>query len=472
MNSLSQRRVAVIGGGLSGLATATHLVRQNNAVDITLFESSGRVGGVIATECTEGFLIDHGADMFACQPSAALDLCRALGVEDQLIEPRVQRRGAMIVRNGKLVPVPDGFVLMRATKWWPLLKSPLLSPAGKLRFLAERWVTGQDLETDQSVGQFVRHRMGSEVLDRIVAPLVGGIYTADIDKLSMQATMAPIVKMVRQYGSLAKATSARKASGEDSSERTSSGARYNQFRAFSGGMQKLLDSLADALPKDSIRQSTAVTKLEPSVQDSSWLVHTSDKRQAFDQVVLATPARVSARLLENHATKASSQLGSIESSSVAIVVLALRRNDIHRTINTFGIVVPPIEGRRVIAISFASHKFDGRASDDYVLTRVFVGGSLQPELLSRDDSELVDLVQQELAELIGYQGDPAFSHVVRWNHSMPQYHVGHLQRVRQIEEDVAKHPGLHLVSNALHGVGIAPVIQSAKKVADRISGNQ
>ncbi len=230
---MSNYRVAIVGGGLSGLATAAKLHLAEPTLSLSLFEAADRVGGVIHTEQESGFLIDCGADMFATKPPAALDLCRELGLDDRLIEPQADGRGARIVQRGRLLPIPEGFVLMRATQLTPMLTTPLLSLSGKLRFLAERWIKSPAHEeaADESVGDFVRRRMGVEILDRIVAPLTAGIYTADVNKLSMQATMGPIAEMERQYGSLAAATAARRRRGEDSVERGSTGARYGQFRA-------------------------------------------------------------------------------------------------------------------------------------------------------------------------------------------------------------------------------------------------
>lgn len=469
MNQNARPRVAIIGGGLSGLATAVQIHLADASVELRLVEAASRCGGVIHTEYSAPFLIDHGADMFATSPPAALKLCERMGVADQLIEPKVEGRGAMIVFQGRPVPIPDGFVLMRATKLWPMLTTPLLSLTGKLRFLCERWIGSPESDADESVAEFVRRRMGSEVLDRLVGPLTAGIYTADVEKLSLWATTTAIVEMQREFGSLARATAVRRRAGKDSPERSSTGARYGKFRAFRGGMRDLIRSLEAALPGGTIRTECRIASLtrDKSLSGNpTWRIDQDD--QTYDHVVIATPPRIAAGLLDDHAAGAAQTLRGIESASTAIVVLAVRREDIQRHVETFGMVVPPIENRKVLAVSFASQKFAGRAPHDHVLIRVFIGGALQPDLLQLSDDQLVELARGELADLIGLTGPGVLSRVVRWNQAMPQYHVGHLQRVEQIESSVAQTPGLHLVSNALHGVGIAPVIQSAGNVADRI----
>ena len=467
MSGHSPLRVAVIGGGLSGLATAAKLCRLDPSVEVKLFERSDRVGGVIHTEQIGSFLVDHGADMFSTKPSAAYDFCCEIGLQDRLIEPNLQGRGARIVRDGKLLPIPNGFVVMRATQCLPMLTTPLLSLSGKLRFLMERWVRPRNEERDESIADFVRRRMGSEALDRIVAPLSAGIYTADVTKLSMQATMRPIAKMEQRYGSLAKATSARRRSGQDSIERNSTGARYGQFRAMRGGMVELIQGIAACLPSDSIHLNAEVSSLE-RCSGKQWRLTVHGVAETFDHIVIALPPRPAAKLLASHTAETAEQLERIQSASTAIVVLGVRRSDIQKPVETFGFVVPLSENRRILAGSFASQKFSGRAPDDHVLIRVFIGGAMQPELLEHTDEELTLIAREELGELIGLTGSPVLTRVVRWNHAMPQYHVGHAELVARIDEKMAQLDGVSLVSNALHGVGIAPVIQLADKTAHQV----
>lgn len=467
MRSSPPHRVAVIGGGLSGLATAAKLCRLAPDLDVQLFEGSGRVGGVIHTERVGDYLVDHGADMFSTKPSAALDFCNEIGLQDQLIEPKESGRGARIVRDGKLLPIPSGFVVMRATQCWPMLSTPLLSIRGKLRFLLERWIRSNPDDSDESIASFVQRRMGSEVLDRIVAPLSAGIYTANVNRLSLQATMGPIAKMEREYGSLARATAARRRSGEDSIERNSTGARYGQFRALRGGMIELIQGIAACIPKDAIHLRSEVSSL-CRAEDGTWQVTTDGTTDSFDHVVIALPPAPAARLLHPHCIDAANELQQIEAASTAIVVLGVRQSDIKRPVSTFGFVVPLSENRRILAGSFASQKFAGRAPDDQVLIRVFIGGAMQPELLEKSDEDLVAIALEELGDLIELTGQPAFTRVVRWNQAMPQYHVGHRERVQRIDEQIDKLDGVSLVSNALHGVGIAPVIQLADKTARQI----
>ncbi len=462
----NSRRVAIVGGGLSGLTAAVKLHRADPSLDLTLYESADRVGGVIHTEQVDGFTIDHGADMFATEPSGVIELCRQIALDERLIEPEIAGRGARIVYRGRLVPVPEGFVVMRATRLLPVLTSPLLSLSGKLRFLAERWVKPGGQE-DESIGDFVRRRMGKQVLDRIVAPLAAGIYTGDVDRLSMRATMGPIAELERRYGSLAAANAALE---KGSAEKTSAGARYERFRSFPCGMIELVNGLAAALPAAAIRLNTPVQSIHRQGGQFRLTIGSPDASESVlcDRLIVATPASTAARLIRDLVPGAAVELAKIESTSTAIVVLGVRRSDIRKDISTFGFVVPPAERRRILAGSFASNKFAGRAPDGHVLIRCFIGGALQSELLDHSDEELISIARGELADLIGLVGAPIVSRVVRWDRAMPQYHVGHLDRVEKIQRAIAESPGLSLISNSLGGVGIAAVVRSADRIAAEV----
>ncbi len=472
LNASSSPKICIVGGGLSGLATAIKLQNLLPNAAITLYEAAPRVGGVIHTEKCGNFLVDHGADMFATNPPHAMKLCEELGVTERLCEPSMEGRGAKIVCNGKLVPLPEGFVLMRATQLIPMLQTPLLSVLGKLRFLFERWIPRKkknlDAFDDESISSFVTRRMGREMLDRLVAPLTAGIYTADVSKLSMLATMAPIAKMESEYGSLAKATSARRKRGQDSVERNSAGARYSQFRAFKGGMIDLINAIVASLSEGSINLETEVKSIQPKT-GGGWEISLADQVVPYDEVILATPPHITAKLLADHDSSAAELMGRIEASSAAIVILGVHRSQIKAPANCFGFVVPLNEKRQILACSFASTKFAGRAPEDQTLIRVFVGGAMQPELLEKSDEALIELTRQELSELIGLEGEPELKQVVRWNDAMPQYHVGHLERVKLLEARIEKIEGLSIVSNALHGVGISPLIGQAEDVASSIA---
>ncbi|HEV7278657.1 MAG TPA: protoporphyrinogen oxidase [Pirellulaceae bacterium] len=466
-------RVAILGGGISGLAAAFELQKANDqtpaeAIAYDLLEAGDELGGILQTEQRDGFVIERAADMFSVREPWARDLCRDLGLESDLLGTNERYRRAFVVRRGKLHPVPEGFTLLAPSKWWPIAKSPLLNVPGKLRMAAERFVRRRDSDEDESLASFSRRRFGSEAYERLIQPLIGGIYTADPEKLSMLATLPQFVEMERSHGSIVAATLAKPKTPAGREGTAESGARYGGFVAPKGGMRELIQRIAAALPAEAVHRRTAVAAVTQD-DDGAWTIELADgRRETYDAVVLATPSHVAAKLLAEAKPELSSALNQITHASAAIVVAGYRKSQIARPLDGFGLVVPHVERRKILAGSFASVKFPGRAPDDAVLTRTFVGGALQPELLERDDAEIAELVRRELAELLGVQGEPLFAEVVRWNRTMPQYHVGHLDRVAAIERLVEQSPGLAVAGNAYRGVGIPFCIRSGQQAASRV----
>ena len=458
------KKIAVIGGGISGLAAAYRLIELDDLLQVTLFEASERVGGVLRTEQRDGFLVEHSADMFTTKDPWALDLCRRIGFEDQLIETNLEHRKAFIVHRGKLVDVPAGFSLMSPSRVWPILTTPLLSWQGKLRLGCEYFTKRRQDERDESLASFSRRRMGREVYERIIQPVVGGIYTADPEKLSMTATMPQFVQMEREYGSMIRGM--KKADRENNARRAASGARYGLFLAPRNGMSSFVQAIVRRLPEGCIQLNSQVEKLNRSGQ--RWQLSISGQQIDFDAVIIATHAGRAAPIVESTSAELSGDLASIVHAGAAVVVLGFRRSQVEHPLNGFGFVVPLVEQRNILACSFSSVKFDGRAPDDSVLMRVFVGGACQSELAELPDHKLLPLVQQELEQLLGAKGDPMFSEIIRWRQTMPQYHVGHLELVERIEQRVEQLPYLALAGNAYRGVGIPFCIKSGEQAAERI----
>lgn len=439
---------------------------------MTLLEVSSRLGGVLRTERRDGYLIEQSADMFTTREPWALDLCRRVGIESELIETNKQHRRAFVVHKGKLVPVPEGFTLMSPAKVWPILTTPLLSPLGKLR-LAWEYCTPQKKDSaDESLKSFVTRRFGNEAFDRLIQPLIGGIYTADPSLLSMQATLPQFVEMERKAGSLIAAVrgqgsgvSRQKAGGS----KQESGARYGMFLAPRDGMQRLVDAVGAKLPDGTVRLNAKVEKVERVANELKWKVHVTDEEpREFDAVILAAPAPVTGKLLRCVDEGLASLVANIPQAGCNVALLGFRREQIAHPLDGFGFVVPTVEKRRIIAGSFTSVKYPGRAPDGKVLLRVFVGGALQPELLSLSDAENSKIVLDELRDLLGVTGEPEFCEIAHWHGAMPQYHVGHLDKVRQIEERVATIPGLAVAGNSFRGVGVPFCVHDGEQAAERI----
>ena len=460
------RRVAIIGGGISGLAAAHRVTELDAATEVTLFETSSCVGGILQTDRRDGWLIERSADMFTTREPWAVDLCRRIGIADELIETDARFRRAFVVRQGRLIPVPEGFTLMSPAKVWPIVKTPLLSPLGKLRLAWEYFTPARRDGADESLESFVVRRFGREAFDRLIQPLIGGIYTADPAKLSMAATLPQFLEMESQHGSLIRGMR-RKGPGARGQEPGASGARYGLFVAPREGMQRLVDAVAARLPAGCVRLNSPVERIE---RGEPWrlFVRGQVTPELFDEMILAAPGAVSSRLLKMVDGELASLIERIPHAGCSVAVLGVQRNQIKHPLDGFGFVVPAVEKRRIIAGSMASVKFPGRAPEGKVLLRVFVGGALQPELGELPEDEIRQLVQEELRELIGLSGEPEFCEVVRWLGMMPQYHVGHLDLVARIEARAAAIPHFALAGNAFRGVGIPFCIHSGEQAAERV----
>jgi len=474
-DSAQAPRIAIIGGGLSGLAAAHRLGTlakdAGRPLQIVLFEAGDDVGGLVGTKRVGDYLVETGADSFITNKPWAIQLCRELGIEDRLLPTDPTFRRSLVLHDGKPVSVPEGFMLLAPAKLWPVLTSPIFTLRGKLRMAMEYFVGRNDGEAEESLASFVRRRFGQEALDRLVQPLVGGIYTSDPEKLSLTATLPRFLDMERDHGSLIRAS--RKTTGKQSGAETEgSGARYGLFAAPEKGISELADTLANAVHKlTEVRTATPVSSVEPlaSSEAAGWQVQMSNGHsEQFAAVIFALPAYKTGDLVAGFDKELAGALQSIEYASSAIVVSGHQLKDIAHPLDAFGLVIPAIENRKILAVSFASRKFPGRAPEGRIILRTFVGGAMQPELCQLDDEQLKTLVREELADILGVGGEEDFSLIARFDRAMPQYHVGHLDRVAQIESQAATHAGLALAGNAFHGVGIPDTVHSGRNAAEQV----
>ncbi len=468
-STAAPKRVAVIGGGISGLATAHHLIELDPRLSVTLFERADRAGGVLQTRRQDGFMFEWGADNFITNVPWALDLCRRMGFADQLLETDDQHRGAFVVRKGKLHRIPQGFIIMAPSRVWPVVSTPILSPWGKLRMAGEFFVPRRSDETDESLASFVIRRFGQETYDRLVQPLIGGIYTGDPAQLSLLATMPRFREMEKGHGSLIRAM-LRQGKHQTKADRNSSGGRYSMFVAPREGISSLVQAIVERLPAGAIRLQSPTTALVRQA-NGSWQVSIggeSPNVERFDAIVVATQAQAAADLLRPTDRTLADELSSIHHSGCSIVTLAYQRAQVAHPMDGFGFVVPAVERRQILSGSFSSVKYPGRAPDGQVLIRVFMGGALQADLLELPDERLQEIATRELAELMGIVGPPLLSTVARLPGSMPQYYVGHQQRMAVILQRAAASPGLFLTGNAYQGVGIPFCIRGGEKTAERV----
>jgi len=463
------RRVAVIGGGIAGLAAAHRLVElsreRQQPIELTLLEAGTRVGGAIGTERTDGFVLEAGPDSFISEKPWAIKLCERIGFTPRLVGTRDENRRTYVVHNGRLHSLPDGFLLLAPTQFWPLVVTRLFTWPGKLRMAMDLLLPRGPQRSDESLGSFVTRRLGREALERVAQPLVGGIYTADPDDLSLAATMPRFLEMERKFRSIIWAmwTAQRRA---PAAGRAMSGARWSLFVSVDDGMQSLIDALTQRLPEGAVRLHTAVSAVR---REQSWkLTTTGGETLEADAVILATPAHQSARVVSDVDPQLANELRGIPYASSATVSLAYRDDQIPGALDGFGFVVPLVEARSIVACTYSSMKYPGRAPGGHVLMRCFVGGAMQQSLFEQDDETMVGSVRRELRELLGITSDPLLTRIHRHAQAMPQYRVGHLDRMRRIDACLAHHSGLAVAGNAYRGVGIPDCVHTGEMAAEQV----
>ncbi|HEX8652471.1 MAG TPA: protoporphyrinogen oxidase [Pyrinomonadaceae bacterium] len=468
-------RIVIIGGGISGLAAAHRVVELSTglkrAPELLLLEGSQRTGGVIRTQRRDRFLLEVGPDSFISEKPEAVALATRIGLAERLIETNDAHRRSFIVRGGRLQAVPEGFHLLAPSRLWPFVTTPIFSWTGKARMaldlLLPRRAESANGQLEESLAQFVRRRLGREALERMAQPMVGGIYTADPERLSLRATMPRFLEMEQAHRSLIWGMMRRRRQeGGAEAARGTSGARYSLFLSFDGGMQMLVDAINARLPSGSVRLNTRVEALSFDDQARRWRIHIrGDEAICADAVCLALPAYTAALLLKNVDAELAADLEAIPYASTATINLAWKREDIEHPLDGFGFVVPIIERRATLACTFSSVKFKGRAPEGYALLRAFVGGALQPEMFELDEETMTARVLCDLRALLGIKAQPIFAVVEKWPRSMAQYHLGHLERVARIKRRIAPLSGLHLAGNAYDGAGIPDCIRSGETAA-------
>jgi oxygen-dependent protoporphyrinogen oxidase len=465
-------KVAIIGAGISGLAAAHRLLsgqdQSHEALDLTIFESGHRPGGIIETIVEDGLVLEQGPDSFITVKPAALDLCRQLGLENRLIStnPNPLYRRAFIARRGALSPIPGGFAMVAPSRYDTFFKSDLLSRWGKLRMAIEQFIPRGSEQDDESVASFIRRRFGPEAVDQIAQPMLGGIYTANVQRLSARATLAKFCQYERDWGSVAEGL--RREPKEQHSQKQSSGARYSAFLSLEGGLQNLVNALVQSIGEHRIRCNTSVSSMSKD-QDGHWsLSLSSGGAEKFTAVILAIPAFAAAKLTHNFNSQLAELFSTVKYTSSAVVTCLYDRAQISHPLDGFGFVVPPGEKKGIIAGSFASVKFSGRCPQDQVLIRAFIGGVLQHTLLDLPSSELIDIAAKDLAFYLGISGDPKRFWIRKWPNSMPQYEVGHLERVASASRLIERHENLFYAGAALNGVGLPDCIASGQSAADSL----
>lgn len=446
----------MVGGGLSGLVAAYQL--GNAGARVTLVDKAPHLGGKVVSELVDGFLLEGGPDSFVAGKGSVIQLADELGLANRIISSRPEHRGSYVWWRGRMHPLPEGLLLMAPSRILPLFQSSLLSWKGKLRVLADLVVPKQRQQGDESLESFVVRRLGREVLERIAEPLIAGIHAAEPSTMSLMASFPRFLQMEREHRSLIVAARA-------AASKAPPGNGLSYFASFKGGMGELPSALIGALKDADVRSGTAVARLTAAENGSYGLVFEDGTEARFQGVILATPALETARLLSELAPKASEVLAGIRQVATATVTLAYRHDEIPELLGS-GFVVPSVEGRRIMGVSYLSQKWQGRVPDQqYVLLRAFVGGANGQKLALAGEEQLLTVVKEELAELIGVTSQPVLSRTQTWEGGLHQYTLGHLDRVAGAESALASHRGLALAGAAFHGIGLNECVASGRRAA-------
>lgn len=458
--------VVVVGGGIAGLSAA-HGLRARGA-DVTVVEAAPRFGGKIETVRRDGFVLEAGPDSFVTRKPRALELVRELGLEGQLLSTRPEGRRVHLLHEGRLGDLPDGLAMVAPTRLGPFLKTPLLSWRGKLRAGLDLVLPARRSTEDESLGAFVRRRLGAEMLDRLVGPLLAGIHSTDPDDLSLHATFPMFAEIERAHGSLIRGLRAHAKRRDRHPSATS--ARVS----LRNGLEELVTALVDRLERDGVRLLAGrpvrgLTPLGGRDGREAWQVGLDgDESLTADAVVLATPARAAAELVEKTRPRLAWELRQLRAATTVTASLAFRRADVPRPLDAYGFVVPRRENRSITACTYTSSKLEYRCPPDHVLLRAFLGGAEGTDVADRlDEDETVRRVRRDLEDILGITARPTTVEVRRFVAGSPQYGVGHRQRIARLEELTG--PGLALAGCAYHGVGIPDCIVGGARAAELLA---
>ncbi|MEZ4656495.1 MAG: protoporphyrinogen oxidase [Caldilineaceae bacterium] len=469
-NPQSPFPTAIIGGGITGLTAAWEL--QKAGIPYVVLEKSARVGGKIQTDQFDGygdapFIIERAGDAFlAAQKPWAMELAYELGLDDEILTTNSVQPSVYILKNGVLVPVPAGLQLIIPTNRDTFLASPLMSEDGKARVLAEETVDPYTSSDDESVAAFVRRRLGDEAVEMLAEPLLSGIYSAHPEEQSLLATFPRYRQLEQKYGSLIGGTRRAMAEREKGGKgEGGKGRDLTAFITFKGGTETLVKALAARLIGD-VRLGVAVDGIEQNGA-GGYVLHLADGETVHaSQVLVTTPAASAVHMLQSVAPAATEQLQALRVVSTGVVFLGYRRADVTHPLNGFGVVIPRREQRSINAMTWMTTKFDQRAPADHVLIRVFFGGARTPEMMAKNDDEVTSIAQAELRELIGLDAAPVLRRVYRWIDAQPQYDVGHLERMKRIEESLPA--GIQIAGSPYGGVGIPDCVRQGREAAKEI----
>lgn len=446
---------AIVGAGISGLAAAYDM--QQRGLTVRVLEASNRAGGVITTDRFDGWVIDVGPDSLLVQKPAAVSLCRELGIADRLVSTLTPRT-AYILRDGTLHPIAEGSFLGFPLTIGALARSSLFSLAGKLRMACEIALPRRGGDDDESIAAFVRRRFGEEAVDYLAEPLLAGIHAGDAEQLSMRALFPRLLDAELTTGSVIRSFRALRVTPSP----------QGAFVSLPGGLGELVEALTAALAPGTIVTGARVTDLRRA---ATYTLESQAGQARARAVVLALPAYAAAPLLRGFDTTLAALCEGIPYASTATIAFGYTRDQIAHPMRGTGFVVPRVERSPLLAATWVTSKWPGRAPEGHVLLRAFLGGGRDPHRLDRDDADLIDSARAELESLLGITGPPLFSRLHRWTRHSPQYVVGHLQRIATIDQRLASVPGLFVTGSGFRAIGIPDCIADGRAASARVAAH-
>lgn len=461
------KKIVIVGGGITGLAAAYTLEENRQDMEYTLIEKNPRLGGKILTEHDNGYLIEGGPDCFLAEKQSVIKLAEKIGMSDRLIGTNDQHKGTYIYSGGKLHALPEGLMLLVPTRIVPFALSPLISWPGKLRMSLDFVLPKKKDQDDETLQNFVLRRLGQEALDKIATPLIGGIHGGDPETMSLKASFPRFLDMERDHGSLVRAmlSGRRKAAKRPTTKDMKRPKSY--FMSFKKGMGELPQVLEEKLQGEIIKgqEVTEITR-----KDQGFLVAITGQEPIYaDGVILAVPAPEAAHIIKGIAPKVYPLLQSIPMASSATIQVVYQKSKIPKALNSFGFLVPHVEKRKINAVTFASVKWDERVpNEDYILLRVFIGGAINSHLALAPEEEIMSWVKDDLKTILGITAEPEQYWVHRWVDARPQYIMGHLDRLAEMDGYLQKMPGLVLVGGCYRGIGVPDCVSDGIKGAEKV----
>lgn len=462
------QHIVIIGAGLSGLSTAYYLLdksrAENKPIKVTIIERDSRAGGKIYSHRENGFLYEYGPNGFLTNKPQTLELCNKLGINNLLLMSNDNARKRFVVSGGKLHKLPHSQK--------EFLTNPLISFSGKLRIAKEFFIAKQTVNSDESLKDFAIRRLGSEAYSKLIAPMASGIFAGNPVTMSLKSCFPRIHQLEQEYGSLIKAMlalSKQKKKANPTIPQASPAGPGGVLTSFENGIEVLTRSLVNSIGKENILYNQQVDNIK---QDSDkWIVQFQDRQIVAERLIFATPAYASSQMLYDFDEQLSLQLSKIKYAPLAVVCLTYDIKDIANDINGFGYLFADGEIDNVLGTLWDSSIFASRAPDGKILFRSMLGGAKYPDILEKNDDELIYITKSAIERLMGVSKPYLTAKIYRHQTAIPQYNIGHSDIISAIENQLSRYTGLHISGNALYGVGINDCVAQAEKLAVEIIDN-